>query len=179
MIFWLVNVACSVLLSLHYFSKQTLPTDTASAIFLVGALIGQMSFLTLIPVLLFPNLINLLIPRRFIIIPLAIVFAVLILLALFIDSTVFQMYRTHLDLQLIQLIISPQRGEIFQFTTSEWTFAILALLLFIAVECVLAYLVFRLLNKPRRLRWTTLTIARFSRMSSQFGVNLCLGKCYL
>ena len=159
LIFWLVNIACSVLLSLHYLSKQTMPADALSAIFLVGALIGQMAFLTLIPVLLFPNLINLLIPRRAIIVPLAIVLAVLILLALFIDSTVFQMYRAHLDLKLLQLIISPQRGEIFQFTAGEWTLACFALLLFIAVECGLAYLVIRLLNQPRRLRWAALTIA--------------------
>ena len=124
-----------------------MPANTLNGVFLLLTLLGQMAFLSLVPILLFPNLVNLFLPYRGVVMLLAIVLATLFLFALFIDSTVFHLYRTHIDLQLLQMMISPERGEVFQFTTSEWVLAISALLFIIVVESGLSYFILRVCFK--------------------------------
>lgn len=157
--FCLINVFLLWMIGFRYLLTlsdwfQTWLTSFAKiqvAVFLISAYIGHFALIAFIPcILLIPLIV--IFPYKKFIFPLAIVANTIIVTFILADSLVYQHFHFHIHGIIVQMIFSPMAREIFDFGWFELVTIALAIVGILALEIMLAWLVWRkfiLEEKPR------------------------------
>jgi len=149
--FFGTNTFVILLVSLRYFSVVDIPTQWPALLFSVIAFIGHFAFLTFLGfIILLPFI--LLLPNRLFVTALASALAVILVVGIILDTFVFEQYRFHLNSMVFSLVFGGAGDEIFHFSTTLWLIALGGILAVVAVEWILARLLWRWLDYPSP-RW--------------------------
>ena len=111
---WLITVALALLVAQRYLVVVQPTHSPGAALFRWGMLIahlGTMALLALAPALLISRLV----PRRIPIMSMTLTLAVLLLTALLMDTHVYQLYRMHIDMGVMNLLLGGAATETFIF----------------------------------------------------------------
>jgi uncharacterized protein len=129
--FWfcLANLLFYLLIAVRYQLMTDLPTTTLAKIFTGLMFVGHFGLLSLIFFILTLSLI-LVFPRKRPVLSASIIAATAVVLLLFIDTIVYQLYRFHLNSAVLGLVFGGAGGEIFVFS---WTMYAQAALIVLAV----------------------------------------------
>lgn len=127
--FILINALIAMIIALRYFSfLPELPTDSLSWSFLITSTITQLSLLTfIIGILAIPFLF---LPKMTCNIVQAMI-AAIGLSTLFIDTSVFSLYRFHINAVVLELVLS---GEVVDFPLVVWAMVISGILVLFALQ---------------------------------------------
>ena len=146
--FFLCTAALFLLLALRYLPVVDLPEGAASRAFTVMMFVSQGALMTAVGVLLVTPLV-LLVPRRWLVIPVSCLLALAALALTIIDGYVWQQYRLHLDASIWNLVAGGAFGETFVFATRTWLKLGLILLALGAALAGCAWLAARMVRRRR------------------------------
>lgn len=142
----------SVMPELSGHGKMTL------SLFAVLAFIGHLGLLALSPLLIMLPIICLF-PKKKIIIPLAIIFAMLTIVLLIADVMTYQLYHFHLHGMIATLLFSGLSDEIFGFSAKEYFLAAILIIGIGVIELTLAILLWKYLaNRNKKFYFSGLLI---------------------
>lgn len=151
--FILINSVFAILIALRYLKfLPEIPSDTLGLLFLVLSTFSHMVTLTaLVSLVLLPFFF---VPNRWISRIIVATLASLILIFLFFDTVVFANYRFHINIAMLDLVLS---GQIVSFSISTWLMVIGAVALVFAVELGILYAI-----EKREIRFPSKTGRIFS-----------------
>ena len=151
--FILINSVFAILIALRYLKfLPEIPSDTLGLLFLVLSTFSHMVTLTaLVSLVLLPFFFM---PNRWISRIIVATLASLILIFLFFDTVVFANYRFHINIAMLDLVLS---GQIVSFSISTWLMVIGAVALVFAVELGILYAI-----EKREIRFPSKTGRIFS-----------------
>ncbi|HEY6640629.1 DUF3413 domain-containing protein [Povalibacter sp.] len=128
--------------SARYFGVPDLDDAPASLLFRAAMLIGH--FAALIALLLLPVLLfSLLLPRPRFILPLGILSAALILMALLIDTQVYRLYRFHINAGVLNLMFGGAAQETFVFSRAMYVQALAIAVAVVTTVAIVGLLTWR------------------------------------
>ena len=151
--FILINSVFTILIALRYLKfLPEIPSDTLGLLFLVLSTFSHMVALTaLVSLVLLPFFF---VPNRWISRIIVATLASLVLISLFVDTVVFANYRFHINIAMLDLVLS---GQIVSFSIATWLMVVGAVALVFAVELGILYAL-----EKRKIRFPSKTGRIFS-----------------
>lgn len=141
-----------LLIGIRYPLAAGLPEGSGAGAFLLAMTVGHWYSITFLftALLLYPLV--LLYPNRRFIVSIAVAFAALVMLSVFIDTFVFALYRFHINGMVLSLLFSDAATEIFVFGPGMYLAVAVAILATLLLAWKLACLAGRMSLRPRRRR---------------------------
>ena len=157
----LTTIAFELVISARYFGVADFDDAPGSLVFRAVMLLAHFTLLSavLLAFVLVPILLR---APAWLVLPLGIALTIAMLFALLIDTQVYQLYRFHINAGVMNLLLGGAAGETFEFSGSMYLQAVAIALGVIAVQSVVAWLLWRHVRRspgnPRIARALTVTL---------------------
>lgn len=146
------NVLIAIAISARYLSYLQTDQEILTFSYLITTSVTLYSSLFLLPTILLSYGFIAIFPRKHFVFPIHLLINALLILFLVLDSSVFSLYRMHLDGAIISMIFSDAASEIFQFSTASWVAIALFIVGILVIEVLIGYFCWQLVIKNKSLK---------------------------
>ena len=152
--YFFANWVLVLAISTQYLGHLSIPNEPLALTFTVLGFAGHFASLAFLPMLLMIPL-TLVLPRRWLIVPVALSLGAALSLVIFLDTFIFDQYRFHINGMVVDMIFGGAVGEIYDVSAFMWTLFGLLGVAVIALHLGLGFgaLKWMTINRGRWIGW--------------------------
>jgi uncharacterized protein len=161
---FLANALFSMIISFRYAKYLHLESEVLAWVYMVVAVIGHFSFLTILPYLCLFIPVVLVFPRKYVAITTAVFVYSLGLCLLLLDTIVFDLYRFHFNRFTFEMIFGGAASQVFVFDIRLYLKAFVFVILVVIIELLLARFIYHWYFKGylKKVRYIFLGVVLFN-----------------